>query len=72
MDEDDVRAPIASYRDTLYDYSWLRYSVSLYYTVSLMYTEIQTISDDTEILCIILKYSLNISFSTDSSVNKPP
>ena len=29
VDEDAVRALIASYRDTLYDYSWPRYSVSL-------------------------------------------
>ena len=29
VDEDALRALIASYRDTLYDYSWLRYSVSL-------------------------------------------
>ena len=27
MDEDAVRTLIASYRDTPYDYSWLRYSV---------------------------------------------
>ena len=31
--KDDVRPLIVSFRDTLYDYSWLRYSVSLYESV---------------------------------------
>ena len=37
MGENAVQALIVSYRDTLYDYSWLRYSVSLLYSISDVY-----------------------------------
>ena len=51
--------------DTLYLYS-------IQYLWCIQKYWIQSISDDTEILCIILKYSLNISVSKDSSVHKLP